>query len=203
MNLLGIFHLARCHCPLPAGSARAARRGLAAALALVGISTSAPALAGQRTTFPVPVEVIIVSQLSFFKVDDLSFGRIIPGTTAGTVTVAPAGGRTTTGGVRLATGGIVQPATFAGKGSQNQTLTLSINATSRTLTRVGGTQTMTMDSFLIGSTPPTNLTVAPLTFRITSSTGMFEVPIGARLQVGANQAPGVYQGNFTLTLNYQ
>jgi hypothetical protein len=62
---------------------------------------------------------------------------------------------------------------------------------------------MTMDSFLIGSTPPTNLTVAPLTFRITSSTGMFEVPIGARLQVGANQAPGVYQGSFTLTLNYQ
>ena len=153
-----------CQCHLSAQLLRAARRGLAAALALAGLAAPVPALAGQRVTFQVPAEAIIVTQLSFFKVDDLVFGRIIPGASAGTVTVAPSGTRTATGGVALATGIAHQPAAFAGKGSFNQALTISINATSRTLTRVGGTQTMTMDNFVIGSTPTTNLTVAPLAF---------------------------------------
>lgn len=176
---------------------------LAAAACLVGLAAPAPLLAGERATFQLPVEAVIVTQLSFFKVDDLSFGWIAPGTTPGTVTIAPSGGRTATGGVRLVAGLSHQPAAFAGKGSFNQALTLSINATSRTLTRAGGNQTMTMDSFAIGSSPITTLTTAPLAFSIGSASGMFQFPVGARLRVKANQMPGIYQGNFTLTLNYQ
>ena len=193
----------RRHRHLFAPGMRSVGRWLAALLTLAGLTAPAPLWAGERATLQLPAEAVIVTQLSFFKVDDLVFGRIAPGTTAGTVTIAPSGARTATGGVRLVSGPAHQPASFAGKGSFNQALTISINATSRTLTWVGGTQTMTMDSFVIGSTPTTNLTVAPLAFRIGSATGMFQFPVGARLRVGANQTPGIYQGNFTLTLNYQ
>ena len=172
-----------------------------AALVIVG---SAPALA--RGT-PVPVTVVakanVVAQLSFFKVDDLDFGKIIAGTTAGTVVVSPTGARTATGGAKLASGGSVKPASFAGKGTLGQTITIVVNSNTSTLTRVGGTQTMTMDTFVIGSTPTAILTTTPLAFRIGGTAGIFKFPVGATLRVNANQAPGTYVGNFTLTMVYQ
>lgn len=175
---------------------------ITAAVALAAAASS-PAEAQNSFAGQGLSEAVVVSPLSFFKVDDLVFGRIVPGTTAGTVVIAPNGTRTATGGVRLASGVPHQPAAFAGRGSFNQIVTISINATSRTLTRQGGTQTMVMDTFVIGSTPTTTLTTAPLAFRIANANGMFQFPVGARLRVGANQAPGIYAGTFTLTLNYQ
>jgi Domain of unknown function (DUF4402) len=62
---------------------------------------------------------------------------------------------------------------------------------------------MTVSNFTIGSTPTAPITTAPRTFRITSPTGIFNFPIGARLNVGANQMDGNYQGTFTIVLNYQ
>ena len=80
---------------------------------------------------------MIVTRLSLIKTDDLNFGKIIAGTTAGTVTVTPAGARTATGGARLAGTG-AQPAAFAGYGFQNQTVTISVNSNTPVVRRVGG-----------------------------------------------------------------
>lgn len=143
----------------------------------------------------------IVTPLSFFKVADINFGSIAPGNTAGTVVLSPFNVVTTTGGVTARTGS-TQPASFAGLGSNNQTVTISVTANSRLLTRVGGTQTMRIDTFVIGSTPTANLTTVPLAFRINSPTGQFSFPVGATLRVSANQTPGIYQGSFSVTLNY-
>ncbi len=169
---------------------------------MLALATGQAAFAQVATTQG-QAEAVVVSPLSFFKVDDLVFGRLIPGPTAGTVVIAPNGTRTATGGVRLATGLPHQPAAFAGRGSFNQLVRISVNATTRTLTRVGGTQTMLMDTFVIGSSPTATLTTAPLAFRIATPTGMFQFPVGARLRVGANQVPGIYTGTFTITLDYQ
>ncbi len=183
-----------------------ARRGLkggAAALAAALCLTGMPAQAKERATIQASTDAIVVSQLSFFKVDDLVFGRIIPGTTAGTVIVAPTGARSATGGARLASGIAPQAASFAGKGRFNQAVTIAVGAATSTLNRTGGGDSMTMDTFVIGSSPTALLTTAPLAFRIGSSTGMFEFPVGATLRVKARQTPGTYVGNFSITLQYQ
>lgn len=171
------------------------------ALACAGLAAS-PA-AAQTVTATGRAEAVVVSALSFFKVDDMVFGSIVPGNTAGTVVLSPTGARTKTGGVKLATGATPQPASFAGRGANNQRVAISVTSNSVTLNRVGGGGTMTMDTFIIGSTPTAQLTTAPLAFRINSATGIFQFPLGATLRVKANQAPGRYAGTFAVTLQYQ
>ena len=183
---------------------QAFRLVLAMLTAALGLAVAAPASAqSAKITVQAVAQAIVVTQLSFFKVDDINFGKIIAGTTAGTVIVAPAGGRTVTGGTKIATDLTVRPARFAGKGSSNQTVTIAVISGVSTLTRVGGTDKMTMDTFIIGSTPTATLTTVPLALRISSSTGIFTFPVGATLHVNANQVPGNYTGSFTITLVYQ
>lgn len=166
--------------------------------ALAWLPTASNAASG-----PAEGKAVVVSALSFLAVEELEFGNILPSATAGTVTVAPDGARTRTGGVTLVGGGTVQPARFAGRGSLNQTVLISIAAPSFTLTRAGGTETMILDTITIGSTPTAVLTTTPRGFRITNGAGIFNFPVGGRLRVNANQVSGDYQGNLTVTLNYQ
>lgn len=147
-------------------------------------------------------EIAVLQNLSFIKIDDLEFGNIIAGPTAGTVTISPFGARSTTGPV-TAVGGGFQQAQFAGRGARNQNLLISMTANNVILRRSVGTQTMIANTFIIGSSPTSPLNTTPRQFRISSPTGVFQFGVGARLNVGANQAPGSYSGTFRLTLIYQ
>jgi Domain of unknown function (DUF4402) len=156
----------------------------------------------QAQTGQSEVGAIVVTSLSLIKGDDLEFGTMLAGTIAGTVIVPPNGVRTKTGGVTLV-GNTFQPARFAGRGRVGQNVTIRINANNLTLNRIGGGATMRVNTWVIGSTPTAPITTAPRTFRISAANGIFTFPLGATLEVGANQRPGVYSGTFTLTLNYQ
>lgn len=145
-------------------------------------------------------EVTVVRPLSFVIDDNLDFGNVIRGTTAGTVTVAPNGTRTNTGGTILANGGGHKPASFAGRGTNNQRVDVSLGASSILI--VGPGLPMRVHTFVLGSTPTAVLTTTPQRFRINSPTGVFAFPVGATLDVAANQAPGKYTGSWTITLNY-
>jgi hypothetical protein len=145
-------------------------------------------------------EVTIVRPLSFVIDDNLDFGAVIRGTTAGTVTVAPNGTRTSTGGVILANGGGHKPASFAGRGTFNQRVDVSLGAASIFVNGPG--TRMRVRTFVLGSTPTAVLTATPQRFRIAAATGIFSFPVGATLEVGANQAPGKYTGTWSITLNY-
>lgn len=145
-------------------------------------------------------EITVVRPLSFVIDDNLDFGNVIRGTTAGTVTVAPGGARTSTGGVILANGGGHKPASFAGRGTDGQRVDVSLGAGSTLL--VGPGLPMRVHTFVLGSTPTAVLTTTPQRFRINSPTGVFAFPVGATLDVAANQAPGKYTGTWTITLNY-
>lgn len=147
-------------------------------------------------------EIAVLRTLSFIKIDDLEFGNIIAGPTAGTVTVSPFGVRTTTGPVTVA-GGLFQQAQFGGRGAPNQNLAISMTTNTITLRRSGGPQTMIADTFIIGSSPTQPLTTTVRRFVIGSPTGVFQFGVGARLNVGANQTPGAYAGTFRITLIYQ
>ncbi|HEV7233395.1 MAG TPA: DUF4402 domain-containing protein [Sphingorhabdus sp.] len=171
------------------------KQGVAAIVLAVGLA--APAHADSEVA---NAEITIVRPLSFVIDDNLDFGNVIRGTTAGTVTVAPNGARTSTGGVTLAAGGGHKAASFAGQGSNNQRVDVSLGSNSIIINGPGAP--MRVHTFVIGSTPTAVLTTTPRRFRINSPSGVFNFPIGATLDVGANQAPGKYTGNWTITLNY-
>lgn len=163
---------------------------------------SGTAVARESVTVTGEATAIVVQRLSFIKTQDLDFGQFAATNRAGTVTIAPNGTRTATGGVVLA-GRSGQPASFSGYGFPNQTVRISVSSATGTVTRQGGTQTMRFDTFIVGSTPQAQITTQPLAFRIASSNGMFAFPLGATLRVNANQVPGVYVGTFNVVLDYQ
>lgn len=144
----------------------------------------------------------LVTPLSFVKQFDLDFGQIITTGIAGTVSMDSTGAVTTTGGVTQING-TQQPARFWGYGTFNQTVLINSDSNTYILTRDGGTETMLLDRLLIGSQPPIVINQNPRRFRIANPDGYFSFTIAGRLQVGANQAPGVYRGEFTIQLEYE
>ena len=170
------------------------------ALAACWLSCMASPAFAQNATEQVQTQVGVVTPLSFIQTEELNFGKIFASNTAGTVTVAPNGTRTRTGGVTLF-GSDHQPAEFAGMGSFNQRVQVSLG--SNTIFLTGPGVRMRARTFAIGSTPTAVLSTNPQVFRIAAATGAFRFPVGATLEVNANQAPGTYSGIWTITLNYQ
>lgn len=168
-----------------------------AASVVAAMSLGTPAYA---ETKPAEAQIAIVKPLTFFKVDDLYFGTVLPGTTAGTVTVSPSNVRTKTGSPTLF-GTDFQRAKFAGYGSNGQIVEISLGANQIFITGPGAP--MRVYNFVIGSTPTAILSTNPQRFRINSATGIFDFTVGATLDVGANQVGGNYSGTWTITLNYQ
>jgi len=170
---------------------------LAAALSILAAQPAAAQVAQEQAE----AQVVLVRRLAFFKVDDLLFGGIIPGTTAGVVRVTPAGVRTETGGTTLS-GNDHQPARFAGQGVFNQLVRIRVGANTIQLTGPGAP--MTVSQFEIGSTPTNQpLTTTFTSFRLGNAAGIFNFAVGARVNVNANQVPGIYRGTFTVQLEYQ
>lgn len=166
---------------------------LAAAMAL-----SAPAAA--QETAQADAEAIIVTPLSFINVQGLNFGNILPTGTAGAVRVWPDGSRTYTGGV-IPSGSSHHEARFGGMGVYQQLVRIRMG--SNTIQITGPGAPMTVSQFEIGSTPNTViLNTGWQNFQLGSPTGMFNFGLGGSLGVGANQAPGIYSGTFTIDLEY-
>ena len=145
-----------------------------------------------QSTAQATATATIVTPISITKNVNMSFGNIAVTSSGGTVILAPAGTRTTTGGVTLpSTTGTVTAADFTvtGNGSYTYAITLP---TTVTLTRASGSETMNATSFT--STPSG-------TGALTAGTQNLKV--GATLTVAAAQVAGVYtSGNFDVTVNY-
>lgn len=178
-----------------------ARGKVRAVLLLCLVTAATPAYAGRADG---TTQVAIVDTLSLVSTKDLEFGSITSNGAAGTVIVSPTGVRTATGGAVLA-GGVFHAAEFAGRGRRNQQVQITFGAPSISIKRVGGTETMIVDSFTLSSPPSgtlANLGGPTGRYRIMPATGIFDFPVGARLNVGVNQVPGNYEGSFSVTVNY-
>ncbi len=163
------------------------------------------AVCAQTTTGT--VRVAINSSATLAKTGDLHFGSITPTAALGTVTVTPAGVRTSTGGVILA-GGTPTAASFSGQGTRNQQIRVTFDILGTTLNRTGGGATMTANNFvalglLANGLAPLGSPGTGQRFRIAATNGAFTFTVGGRLNVAANQAPGAYAGNFTVTVDFQ
>ena len=136
-------------------------------------------------------QAAVLGSLSVLKKSDLDFGALaVAG--AGTAVIDPLSGTlTTTGGVTVL-GSSAHPAIFTGTGSRNSVVNIRLPKSSITLTRVGGTETMTVSNWTLDG--KTNRKIPP--------TQAFDFAVGGTLNVAAGQAEGTYLGTFTVTVQY-
>ena len=158
---------------------------------IVGFTINA---SGQDTATATATATII-TPITIANAGDMNFGNIaVQAGTAGTVVIAPAGTRTSTAGVTLpSTVGTVSAASFTVGGQGTYTYTITIPSADHTITESGTSTTMIVNTFT--STPSG-------TGALTA--GAQTINVGATLNVGAAQAPGVYTNNtgFDVTVNY-
>lgn len=136
----------------------------------------------------------IVNPITISETRSLHFGTLSVSAAAGTCILAPAGTRTQTGGVTLTNfSPTATSAAYTVTGSANLAYTIALPASAVTVTRSGGSQTMTITAF-------TSSKVGNASTLSGSATDSFTV--GATLNVGASQVAGLYQGNFNVTVAY-
>ena len=133
-----------------------------------------------------PVTITLLAPISISASGNMDFGTMVTTGTAGTVTVTPAGARSSVDVDLL--GGVPSAASFdvTGEGANTYSITLPSSAT-----LTSGANTMTVDTFTddAGATP-------------TLAGGSDTFNVGATLNVGAAQASGTYSGTFSVTVNY-
>lgn len=167
-----------------------------------------PALAQDVATASASAQATVVAPLTLVKVTDMNFGRVAARPTAGTVIINPnTGACTVTGG--LIHQGLCRYAEFAGMGTKRMTVKIQV-PTTITLTGPAGA-TMLVDQVTLGTAPElqyisgngNGIGAGNRRYDIVSNTGIFTFRVAGRLNVGANQRPGVYTGTFSVTVVYQ
>lgn len=165
--------------------------------ALVAAALFAPAI-GRAGAAPVSArinadgEVALLHPLEIIRKRDLDFGYVARPAVAGSVTINPnTGAVTTTGGLMLL-GGTRHSALFTGAAKSNSVVIVRIPKQPVTLTRFGGTDTMTVSNF----------TLEGLDKRQAAAKVSFDFAVGATLNVKANQPEGLYTGTFEVSIQY-
>jgi hypothetical protein len=164
-------------------------RSVIAALAL-----TAPALAHAAPVAPArnaTATATITQPASVRKLNDLYFA-FLSVTTAGTAVVNPnTDAMTTTGGV-IQAGGTPYSAMFEAVSPVKNVVHIRIPNTASTVTRVGGTETMTVDTWTLSGSSNRNVVAKePFSFNV-----------GGTLHVNANQVEGLYVGTFAVDIQY-
>lgn len=198
------------------GRWRAVNRAFCGLLALAGVALGAnpAAAANPPVVVTARARATVVAPLTLVWVQDLKFGRIIPQPLPGTVTVDKVTGACIVTGPIIEVGKC-QFAQFAGMGTKNMGARISLTTV---VNLTGPGQTMVLDQIALG----TNSTITfagnanangngvGLTkggnaerYTITTNSGIYLLNVGGRLTVNANQAPGVYNGSITVSVQYQ
>jgi len=158
----------------------------AAAAAAVPMPASAATPAQQG-------KALILVPLTLAKIDDLSFGSVVPSPVSGVVTInATTGNRTFAGGVTGVPSDVGNRAYFGGAGTPNQQVFVSMSYPAQLSSTAGDTidiLALTMDG--------------PATRTIDATTRAFFVGVGGTLMIAADQAEGTYEATFDVTANYQ
>ena len=138
-------------------------------------------------------EALILIPLTLTKIDDLSFGTIIPTGLSGMVAIdAATGARTVAGGVTGLATDVGNRAYFGGGGSPNQLVVITMTQPLQLTSPAGDTiqvVALTLEGSPVKVIDPVSRT--------------FFFGVGGVIVVGANQPEGVYNATFTVTANYQ
>lgn len=161
---------------------------------LLAIALAAPVSAAPTLVYAnkqARANVIVLPGISVRKLQDLNFATL-GAFTAGTATIDPNTDiMTTTGGV-IHVGQTPWSALFEAVAPTKSVVHIRAPKKAITLTRVGGTETMTVDTFTISGSDTRNVVAKE----------PFAFSIGGTLRVGNNQAEGLYVGTFDIDLQY-
>jgi len=160
---------------------------------LLSVLLPAPASAvpvGAAT--PASANALLTHPVSIVKTSDLDFGEMTSAA-AGTAVIDPnANSISTTGGVTLM-GSQWSAAGFVGAaGGASVVVLIKLPNQPVTLTRQGGTETMTVS----------NLSLQGQNKRALAALQSFTFRVGGTLNVAANQAEGLYTGTFNVDIQY-
>ncbi len=162
------------------------RLAVVGAVAAASFATSAQA----ATTATGTATAEVLSSLTVTATADLAFGQIAANT-GGTVTVNANSTVASTGA--LISTGTRAPAAFDVVGSPNSMVVVTLPAAPVNLTRVAGTETMSLGGFNTNPNGAFQLDAA--------GNGTFNV--GGTLTVASGQVPGTYTGTFSVSVEYQ
>lgn len=133
----------------------------------------------------------ITQPASVRKLNDLNFAYLTV-TTAGAAIINPnTDTMTTTGGV-MHVGGVPYSALFEAVSPVKNVVIIRIPRNAITVTRVGGTETMTVDTWTLAGSANRNVVAQQ----------PFEFKVGGTLHVNANQAEGLYLGTFAVDIQF-
>lgn len=138
------------------------------------------AISGAGATVITPITIVTTA--------NLLFGSVEPTNVAGTVTVSPGGGRSSTN-VVLSSMALGSPASFYLSGNPGFGFSIVLPS-SVTLTGPGASMQLSQFTSTPSSTGSLN------------ASGNTTINVGGTLAIGANQAAGTYSGNFSITVNY-
>jgi hypothetical protein len=165
---------------------------------LIAALTAGVAVAPMPTSAATPAQnangkALILVPLTLTKIDDLSFGSVVPSGVSGVVTInATTGARTFAGGVTGVPSDLGNRAYFAGAGTPSQQVIVTINPPAQLTSAASDT----IDVLGLTQNGSAIRTIDPIT-------RTFFVGIGGTVLIAANQAEGVYTGTFDVTANYQ
>ena len=138
-----------------------------------------------------PAQAALMRPLTLIKLADMDFGYLGV-TTAGTAVINPVTNTlSVTGGV-IRLGGTPRAARFSGATSSSAVVNIKIPNNTILLTRVGGTQTIQLNTFTLDGQSK----------RTMARAGVFEFAVGDTLRPIANQMEGIYTGTFDVTIQY-
>lgn len=163
-------------------------------LAVVGAALGAlsfASAANAATTATATATAEVLSTLAVSADSALSFGQIAANT-GGSVTVNADATVASTGG--LVSTGTRAPAGFTVTGSKGSMVAVTLPSAPATLTRAGGTETMTLSGW---NTNPNGA------FQLDAATGTANFAVGGTLAVASAQVAGVYSGTFVVSVEYQ
>lgn len=158
-------------------------------MTLLSFSCPVRALAATES---VDITATIVPSVSLTVSQPLSFGSIVIGSGAGSLTLDPVGAVSSTGNVTST--GVQSPAMVTITAEPGMQL---LTSTDSSVTLYSGSDTMIVNNFQISDGTVGVPKIMTLNFPSE------DVTIGATLQIGANQPPGDYTGTFTYTVDYQ
>lgn len=167
-------------------------------------------LAGGTFTFACPAfagtmqgsaETQVIRSGSLNNTQTLDFGHIVPGTgTSYLVVPATSDTITVQSGNAVPAGGTVSRGEFVALTLPINVITVSLPNTA-TLTRNGGTETITVDNFQHNLTGGIPIPLVGTAYNILNN-GTLTFKVGARIRVNAGQAQGHYTGTYTVTANF-
>jgi hypothetical protein len=169
-------------------------RGFCVRLFTTALALCTPAAIAHAAT-PVTqstANATIIHPLTVTKLQDMDFGDLAV-TAAGTAVLNPDTDTLTVTGGTLAVGGTPHCAEFVGAAQSNSVVNIKVPNQPSTLTRVGGTETLTASLFTLqsGQSKKALAKAQSFTFRV-----------GATLTVPAATVQGTYVGTFSVTVQY-